>query len=252
MSSPTRDSSYRTACTFVGVCGRIVVARPRDYYADWLGAQPVIDDVTPTWNGAPGMRVLAVAATSSGRRLGSMTWGLVPSWSSDPAAGPRPINARVESLLDRAVFAEALARRRCIVPVDGFYEWQAGGAPKQPFFVASPDGSPLALAGLWDRWVGGDGQALVTCAVVTAAASADVAPLHDRMPVSLHRDAWDRWLDPANTDVAGLLGLLGAPAVKLVARPASPLVNSTKNDGPDLLVSPGPAPPQPQALQLPL
>lgn len=227
-----------------GVCGRILVASPLDVLAGFFGvAQVVAPDRPPSWNVAPGADVLAVAGTASGRRLGTMQWGLVPSWSPDAATGPRPINARVESILDRAVFADALARRRCLVVVDGFYEWRRpAGGPKQPYLLDPADaaGNPFALAGIWDRH---DNE--VTCAVVTGPADDALSWLHHRMPVRVGRDRWDEWLDPANHDVPGLLDLLHEPAVPLRARPVGTLVNSARNDGPELVdVLPGEIQPQ--------
>jgi putative SOS response-associated peptidase YedK len=217
------------------VCGRIVVTRPVDVLAAFFGAVEVVAaERAPSWNVAPGAEILAVAGTRSGRRLGTMRWGLVPSWSSDADAGPRPINARVEGIGDRAIFADALARRRCLVVVDGFYEWRRpAGGPKQPYLLDRADGSedPFALAGIWDRNAGE-----VSCAVVTAAADQDLAWLHDRMPVRLDNDQWDRWLDPADHDVAALLELLQQPTtVPLRARPVGTRVNSARNDGPELV-----------------
>ena len=222
-----------------------MVARPVDALAGYFGAAEVVaDERGPSWNVAPGAEILAVAGTSSGRRLGPMRWGLVPSWSTDPDGGPRPINARVETLLDRPTFAEPLARRRCLVVVDGFYEWRRpAGGPKQPYLLDLADGSgdPFALAGLWDRHAGE-----VTGAVVTGPADGELAWLHDRMPVRLHPDQWDAWLDPRNQDVEGLLDLLRRPpTVRLRARPVGTRVNSARNDGPDLVeVLPGEAQPQ--------
>jgi putative SOS response-associated peptidase YedK len=219
------------------VCGRIVVARPVDVLAGFFGvAEVVAADRPPSWNVAPGAELPAVAEARTGRRLGAMRWGFVPSWSTDPADGPRPINARVESLLDKAMFAESLARRRCLVVVDGFYEWRRPpGVPKQPYFLDRADGSedPLAFAGIWDR-NGGE----VSCAVVTAPADEELAWLHDRMPVRLAAHQWDAWLDRSNHDVAGLMALLRAPsAVRLRARPVGSRVNSARNDGPDLVTA---------------
>ena len=217
------------------MCGRIVVARPVDVLAEFMGATDVVAARRlPSWNVAPGADIPAVAGTREGRRLGTMRWGLVPSWSSAPDGGPRPINARVEGLLDRPSFSEVLVRRRCLVVVDGFYEWRRpAGGPKQPYLLDPADGSgePLALAGLWDRH-GGE----VSCAVVTGPADPELAWLHDRMPVRIHRDRWDEWLDPANHDVDALLALLHAPAaVRLRARPVGARVNNARNDGPDLV-----------------
>lgn len=228
-----------------GVCGRIVVARPADVLAAFFGATEVVaQDRPPSWNVAPGADILAVAETRSGRRLGTMRWGLVPAWSTDPGGGRRPINARIESLPNNAMFAEPLARRRCLVVVDAFYEWRRPpGGPKQPYLLDRADGSesPFALAAIWDRR--GDE---VTCAVVTAPADDELAWLHDRMPVRLGPDRWGPWLDPANHDVDDLVALLDGPAtVRLRARPVGSRVNSARNDGLELVaVLAGEAQPQ--------
>jgi putative SOS response-associated peptidase YedK len=227
------------------MCGRIVVTRPVDVLAAFFGATEVVAERRePSWNVAPGAEILAVAGTRSGRRLGTMRWGLVPSWSTDGDGGPRPTNARVESILDKAMFAESLARRRCLVVVDSVYEWRRpAGGPKQPYLLdrADESGQPFALAGIWDR-NGGE----VSCAVVTGPADADLAWLHHRMPVRLGRDRWDEWLDPTNHDVEGLLALLREPSpVALRAQPVATLVNSARNDGPELVtVLPGEVQPQ--------
>ncbi len=221
------------------MCGRIVVARPLDVLADFFGVTSVVaPDRPPSWNVAPGADVLVVAGIAGGgRRLGTMRWGLVPSWSSAASAGPRPINARLESLVDRPMFAEALSRRRCLVVVDGFYEWRRPpGGQSQPYFLdAAGVGEPFALAGLWDRNAG-----RVSCAVITGPADDDLTWLHHRMPVRLGRGRWDDWLNPSNHDVAACLELLqgsGSAAVPLRAQPVAALVNSARNDGPELVVA---------------
>jgi putative SOS response-associated peptidase YedK len=217
------------------VCGRIVVARPVDVLAAFFGAGEVVaDEREPSWNVAPGADVLAVAGTRTGWRLGAMRWGLVPSWATDEDDGPRPTNARVESILDKPIFAESLARRRCLVVVDGFYEWRRPpGGPKQPYFLdrADASGDPFALAGIWDRNAG-----QVSCAVVTQPADGDLAWLHDRMPVRIARADWNAWLDPSAGDLDHLMALLHAPpTVALRARPVGTRVNNARNDGPDLV-----------------
>jgi putative SOS response-associated peptidase YedK len=225
------------------MCGRVVAARPREVLASMFGVDEVVTpDLGLRWNVGPTTMLYAVAGTAGGaRRLGALRWGLVPSWATDPAAGPRPINARVESLLDRPHFAGALATRRCLVPVDGFYEWRTEAGRRRPHLLASPDGSPLAIAAVWDRWAGdGHGvEPVVSCALVTTPAGPDVAPLHDRMPAIVAADDWDEWLDHANADEHALLELLRPlPAGSLRVRPASLEVNSTANDGPHLLDPP--------------
>ncbi len=206
---------------------------------DWLRVDEVVaPELPPSWNVAPGRELYVVAGTRAGnRRLGLMRWGLVPSWSTDPSAGPRPINARAESLLERPAFADLVGRRRCLVPVDGFYEWRRLPSGRQPWFLAPADGGPLVLAGLWDRWVAPDGEALVTVTIVTVAANADVARLHDRMPAVLATEADQaRWLDPGLVDPDGVLPLLRPAEVGyLHLHPVDPRVNSVAHDGPDLL-----------------
>lgn len=229
------------------MCGRVVAARPGHLLAAELGVDEVVAPELPArWNVAPGSLVYAVAGTRRGRRLGTLLWGLVPSWTTDPSSGPRPANARMETLAERPHFADALATRRCLVPVDGFYEWRtAADGSREPWFLDSPEGAPLAIAAVWDRWEGGDGPPLVSCALVTTAANADVAQLHDRMPVFLAGADVADWLDPDCRDEGHLLSLLRPPPPgRLRARPVSRSVNSTANDGPELLAPPGP-PPEP-------
>lgn len=220
------------------MCGRVVSAQPREVLAELLGAKAVGEELPPRWNVAPAAPLYAVAGTRTGRRLGTMKWGLVPSWAASPNEGPRPINARAETLLDKAVFAEALARRRCIIPVDGFYEWERlGDGSRRPWYISSPGGAPLALAGLWDRWTGsGDDPPLLTCTIVTTAANEVVSPLHHRMPAILAADQWEAWLAPGPEDLTDRWAQLKpAPPAALGRRPAHPRVNDTRNDDPDLL-----------------
>ena len=222
------------------MCGRVVSSSSITQLVDWLRVDEVVAPaLAPSWNVAPGRDLYVVADTRSGtRRLGRMQWGLVPSWSTDPSSGPRPINARAESLLDRPAFADAVAHRRCLVPVDGFYEWRrVPSGVRQPWFIDPGHDGPLVLAGLWDRWVSPDGEPLVTVAVVTVAANDDVARLHDRMPAVLAGpDAWDRWLDPTTVEPGRVTPLLqpAAPGF-LRLRPVDPRVNNVANDDPGLL-----------------
>ncbi|MDQ4132054.1 MAG: SOS response-associated peptidase [Actinomycetota bacterium] len=221
------------------MCGRFVSARPASELADVFAAEPIGEPLPFSYNVAPTAWVYTVAGARPGRRLGTMQWGLVPSWAASPSAGPRPINARMETLEEKPAFAEALARRRVIIPADGFFEWRTTADGKQPYFISARSRKPLALAGLWDRWTAPDGADLLTCAIVTTPANDLVAPLHDRMPALLPVDTWAAWLDPARTTPGAVLDLLRpAPAGVLEARAVSRLVNSVANDGPDLLAAP--------------
>ena len=220
------------------MCGRLVSAQPPGVIAAQFEVDEVmIDTLPPRYNVAPTAVVPAVASTRSGRRLGAMSWGLVPPWADDPTTGPRPINARAETIAEKPLFAEALVRRRCVVPADGFYEWRTSpDGTKQPFYLSMTDGSLLALAAVWERWERRGAPALVSCAIVTTPANETVRPLHDRMPAVLTGHALDQWLDPALRDRRSLQALLQPLATgALTVTPASRLVNSTANDGPALL-----------------
>ena len=221
------------------MCGRVVSSSSVTQLVDWLRVDEVVaPDLPPSWNVAPGRDLYVVAGTRAGaRRLGVMRWGLVPSWSTDPSSGPRPINARAETLLERPAFADLVAHRRCLVPVDGFYEWRRLPSGRQPWFVSPDAEGPLVLAGLWDRWVSPGGEALVTVTIVTVAANDEVGRLHDRMPAVLASDAArTRWLDRATVDPDQVLPLLRpAEAGYLRLRPVGTRVNDVAHDGPDLL-----------------
>jgi putative SOS response-associated peptidase YedK len=221
------------------MCGRFVSATPASELAARFQAQLVADELPARYNVGPRSEVYAVAGVRAGRRLGTLRWGLLPSWAVSPTDGPRPINARVETLLEKSMFAEALSRRRVLIPADGYYEWRDVEGSKQPYLVTGRDGVPFALAGLWDRWRGPDGSALVTCTIVTTRANKAVADLHDRMPTILPERAWDAWLAPGAEDPGPLMALLQqAPTDLLEVRPVSRLVNSVANDGPELLSQP--------------
>jgi putative SOS response-associated peptidase YedK len=183
------------------------------------------------------------------RTLRMVRWGLVPSWSKDASGGARMINARVESATQKPAFRRAIRSRRCLLPADGWYEWQRAAAvagstgPKQPYFTHYRDGSSLALAGLWEYWKpkdDPDAEGLVTCAVLTTEAVGPLAQVHDRMPLVLPPSAWEAWLDPDRpADDAAVAPLLGPVPAELVARmelrPVSPRVNNVRNNGPELL-----------------
>src|SRR5947207_7573503 len=175
------------------MCGRVVASSAREYFGSAFDVTETVgDELPPSYNVAPQALVYAIVDTETSRRLGVMQWGLVPSWAADPDSGPRPINARAESLLDKPQFAGALQRRRCVLPVDGFYEWEKlPDGRRQPYFISATAGGPLALAGLWDRWVAPDGDALVTCTIVTTDANRPMSDLHDRMPAILDPAALD-------------------------------------------------------------
>lgn len=220
------------------MCGRYVSTAPLSALAQQFRVDEVrTDELPPSYNVAPTDAVYGVAEHGGKRLLGAFRWGLVPPGARPPGPGSRPINARAETLTARAAFRESFARRRCLLPADGFYEWRTrpGGA-KQPYFIRPRQGGVLALAGLWSPGKDAAGEPRRTCAIVTTTANAVVATLHERMPVILADTHWDHWLDPAVTDVAGLTALLVmAPEELLEVYPVSSKVNSVRHNGRDLI-----------------
>jgi putative SOS response-associated peptidase YedK len=226
------------------MCARFEFAPPEDWVEEFgLTDAP---DVPPRYNIAPTQDVLAVRRERSGSRQARLfRWGLVPYWADDPAAGNRLINARAESVATRAAFREPFRERRCLVPAQGFYEWKKFGRAREPWLVRLKGGPTFAFAAVWDRWTGAAGP-IESCALITTAANALVAPIHNRMPVLLDRSAYAAWLDPAATeeDLRGLLQPFSADAMEAFA--VSPRVNSTAVDDADLTrpVAPEPDPGQ--------
>ena len=229
------------------MCGRYVAATPTEVLVEWFEVEDVKADegvVPPSWNVAPTRDVLAVAESKSAggrRQLGSFRWGLVPSWAKDPSEGARRINARAETVATAPTFRKALQSRRCLIPADGFYEWQKPDEPKakkQPWLVKRADGAPMAFAGLWEAWRDVEGKWLRTCAIITTDASGPLADIHDRCPVILEPDEWKAWLDRETTDPKEVLPLLGpADAELLKMHRVSQEVGNVKNDDPSLLNS---------------
>ena len=223
------------------MCGRYVSTTPVGVLAERFEVADVrASDLGERYNVAPTDEVYAVAEGKDGtRRLGTFKWGLVPFWAKDPKVGNRMINARLETLQSK--FKRTLERRRCLIPADGFYEWQdrPKGQRKQPFFIHRKDGEPLAFAGLWEVWhdpEDPDAEPLRTCSIITTDANQVVARTHDRMPVMLPPTAWQPWLDVEQHDVDAVRRLLvTANPDGLEVYPVSTDVNSVKNDGAHLV-----------------
>ncbi|HVX18074.1 MAG TPA: SOS response-associated peptidase [Acidimicrobiales bacterium] len=228
------------------MCGRFVSAAPPDELAQYFSAQLVAERaLEPSYNVAPTRDVYVVTSDGEARHLDAFHWGLVPPWAKDPSAGNRMINARAETLADKPVYRKAFAKRRCLIPATGFYEWKKipGQRTKQPMFIERSDGEPLAFAGLWERWAPkkADGSydesaRLRSTTIITCAPNETMAPIHDRMPVILPATAWDRWLDPTFDDLEALgQFLVPAPPALLVVHPVSTQVNNVRNDGAELI-----------------
>ena len=214
------------------MCGRYSLAVSPEELEEIFEA-PVAGLVTlPRWNIAPTQDAPVVTVGRDGeRRIVPLRWGLVPYWADDPTVGTRHINARAETAPTTAAFRDAFVRRRCLVPADGFYEWQQQGGRKQPWWIHHRRGGLLAFAGLRERWQPrSGGEPMHTFTILTTMPNGTVAPLHDRMPVVLEPKDWAAWLDPA-TPAELVRSLLGpAPEALLEARPVSSFVNRVDND----------------------
>lgn len=213
------------------MCGRLAQKLPSKRVAEKFRVGEV-PPLVERFNVAPAQAVLAVGEGEGAREATFLKWGLVPGWAKDPAVGNKLINARSETVAEKPSFREAFRRRRCLVPADGFFEWSRRGAAKRPFYFYVRGGEPFALAGLWERWEG-DAGPLETCALLTTQANGLLAPYHDRMPVILRPEDYDRWLDAGAGLADGLRGLLHPyPEEEMAAHKVSALVNSPAHDDP--------------------
>jgi putative SOS response-associated peptidase YedK len=219
------------------MCGRFSLrarlAEMLEEYFDVLDA-PLLE---PRYNIAPSQPVPVIRlmpnCPKSQHELALLRWGLIPSWAKDPAIGNRMINARAETLAEKPAFRAALRRRRCLIPADGFYEWQGTGKSKQPFFIHFRDDRPFAFAGLWESWEGPDNSAIESCTIITTEANELVRPIHDRMPVILPPEAHIHWLDSSIDkfeDIAALL--VPFSSGEMDAYPVTTLVNKPTHDEP--------------------
>lgn len=220
------------------MCGRFVSTSSPEDLADYFGAvAPAEAASEPNHNVAPTTDILVVAEDETARHITAMHWGLVPFWAKDPGIGSRMINARAETLAEKNAFKQAFRRRRCLIPVDGFYEWRAvpGQRRKQPYFIHRPDGEPYAFAGLWERWrrpAADGGDTLTSATIITTGANRAMSEVHHRMPAILPPTAWDLWLDPSVDDTL-LLGslLVPAPDSLITMHPVSLDVGNVRNKG---------------------
>jgi putative SOS response-associated peptidase YedK len=229
------------------MCGRFVSASPPDEIAKYFAVDKVTEAVLePSYNVAPTNDVYAVVETGGVRRLDVFHWGLVPFWAKDLKVGNKMFNARAETIAEKPAYKRAFQKRRCIVPVDGFFEWKKvpGQKTKQPTFIHRSDGEPMAFAGLWEVWRGPDGkddEVLRSCTIITGQPNEKVADVHDRMPVMLPPSAWKAWLDPENDDLETLGKLLvPAPASLYALHPVGLMVNNVREKGAEL-IEPAPA-----------
>jgi putative SOS response-associated peptidase YedK len=235
------------------MCGRaILVSSVEDIAQVFEITTPVAPELAgpPRFNVAPGQDVLVVrqppsSSSSPARELARVRWGLVPWWSKDTKIAGRCIQARAETVARAPAFRDAFKSRRCLVVVDGFYEWRGTGKSRQPHYVHLADTGPFAIAGVWDSWRSPEGAHLETCAVVTTASRGPVAALHDRMPLVLGPGARDRWLTASPEEARALVA--DAEVDRFLVVPVSTWVNDVKHDDPRCLEPALPGEPQAQA-----
>lgn len=220
------------------MCGRYTLTYNIETIAQTFSAQNTLAESknSPRYNIAPTQGIVAVMQNGA-RHLDLLRWGLIPSWAKDESIGNKMINARAETLAEKASFKRLLHKRRCLIVADGFYEWKSEGrGPKQPMYFSLQHHEPFAFAGLWDSWKSPDGELLRTCTIITTDANELVAPVHNRMPVILPTQAYNEWLDPTLGDEQVLLPLLKPyNAQDMLVRSVSRLVNDPKKEGPELL-----------------
>ncbi len=218
------------------MCGRYASSQPPDEMRRLVSAVNALINFAPSWNIAPTQPapVVRLHPTTGERHLDLLNWGLVPHWTSDLKTARRPINARSETAATTPMFRDALARRRCLVIADAFYEWQVGSVPKIPHAIARSDGTPMIFAGLWEGWKNPDGTILRTFTILTTAANDQLRHLHERMPVILEPQDSSAWLGESSGDPAALLR--PSTAALRIWR-VSPAVNNVRNNGPELLAA---------------
>ena len=218
------------------MCGRFTLTASPDDLKARFGVDPGDLDVTPRYNVAPTDNVLTVVNRGQVRAQ-MMRWGLIPFWAKDAKIGSRMINARAESVVEKSAFREAFQRRRCLVVADGFYEWRKEGKLRVPMRVILNSSEVFGFAGLWETWKAPDGELVRSCTIVTTVANSLLAPVHDRMPVILSREAEACWLDTSVTDTAELRELLlPYPSSEMHVYEVSPVVNKVDNDTPECII----------------
>ncbi|HLX35188.1 MAG TPA: SOS response-associated peptidase [Candidatus Limnocylindrales bacterium] len=226
------------------MCGRFAQERSTSELAEIFGAEDRVDLPGGRFNVAPTDDAAVVVQRDEHRAVTAFRWGLIPHWSESKDTGNRMFNARSETIDRNPAFRYAFGKRRCLVPVDAFYEWQRDGKVKTPFAVVKPDGRPLALAGLWAGWKDPETDAVTrSFTILTTGPNEMMKPVHNRMPVLIPESAWDQWLDPTLTkpsdlrELRGLLEPAGDDELRMYR--VSRLVNDVRNDGPDLVAPVG-------------
>ena len=215
------------------MCGRYRLSRRKQIIEEYFGSAPWDEDWSPRYNIAPTQPVPVIRQNPREpvRQISTMRWGLVPHWAKDASGAASTINARSETAAEKPAFRDPMRYRRCLIPADAFYEWKRNGASKQPYCFEVNDGEMFAFAGLWDGWKHSSGQWIKTCSILTTTPNAVTSAIHDRMPVIVHPDSYDLWLDPGMTNVQTISELLKPyDAQSMRCFPVSTRINHAAND----------------------
>ena len=228
-----RTPNAPVICHNLQMCGRYRLSRRKQLVEEYFDSVSGEEDWNPRYNIAPTQPVPSSARIRRNlvRELSLVRWGLIPSWAKDSSVAAQMINARSETAATKPAFRDALKFRRCLIPADGFYEWQRTGKAKQPYCFEVNDGELFAFAGIWDRWKDPSGNWVKTCSILTTTPNAVTSAVHDRMPVILDPDSYDLWLDPGMKDVSAVSELLKPYDARLMrCYPVSTRVNHVAND----------------------
>ncbi len=219
------------------MCGRYTFTFTASSLTEAFGLVPPGFTIREGYNIAPGQYIVIVRPERDQRVADVAFWGLIPGWVKDPNAFSKPINARAETLEEKPSFRGAFRRKRCLIPASGFYEWKSEGRAKLPFYIHPANaGEPFAFAGLMEDWHGPHGEVMVSACIITTEPNTLMAPIHNRMPVILPREAWPLWLDPAAQTRELRPLLVPCPAEGMAAHPVGQAVGDVRNDGPELVL----------------
>lgn len=242
MSCGVASSSVKKPRSLAFMCGRYAsFMAPNEiqlaFDLDALGEET--EGLAPSWNVAPTQDIaivlerLAESDQQVSRELHMARWGLVPPWAKEPGAGPVMFNARIETVAEKRTFAPSLKKRRCIVPANGYFEWEKTSSGKVPHYIHYAAGGPLAFAGLYGWWKAPDGSWLLSATIITRSAEGPMSRIHDRIPVILPRESYDQWLDPHLDDPEAARSIIDVPSPELVADIVGKNVGNVRNNSPE-------------------
>ncbi len=219
------------------MCGRFANTEYLNIIAEYYDIDEIYSSAKPSYNVAPGNSIPSIVFCNKKRILKDFRWGLVPHWAKDPKTGYRMINARAETIGEKPGFKKALSARRCLIVAGGFFEWEKKKKGKHPVYVYLEDKKLMVMAGLHEKWVSGEKKVLETCTIITTTPNRLLEPIHNRMPVILHEQDINTWLDTENHPAEEVISLLKPfPSHEMKYHPVSDLVNSPKNNSPECIV----------------